>query len=464
MKNSFIYSLFVILFSGFYFVSCKDDEAIEPDKQTAEYTLSVSPDILETFSEQGGEGVITVNATKIIKSYFGDKYDESLDETKPAEFLVSVDNENFIINQQDNQVTITVTSNETAEIRTGVLSISVKRDPSIVVTIPLKQKASPIYGDTYSDYFLDVLPLNLDIFPGEGSTQTINVSATEKQMNYIDGEYVESDFVEIDFNVEIEGEGFTYQINENEVSVTASQNTDGDFRMGNLIISLTEDPTKTYNIPLSQRMDTNFPEDHVFLRLAKYNLGLVSGTFATNHNNDQSCLYTWNEAQDKSIYPAGYRMLTKEEMNKIFPDYKTNGEATYIDLGPKVNYRIIDKTAYRYELVGDFISGNLESAMRVTGRYLENSIVELETISNASWWNSNNQYDIIHYFPANGRNDGTLNNVGMRGHYWVSNEASNPSNAWVMIFSVYDTGLQDGYGKGVRGSIRCIKMLSSEQE
>ena len=70
MKNSFIYSLFVILFSGFYFVSCKDDEAIEPDKQTAEYTLSVSPDILETFSEQGGEGVITVNATKIIKSYF----------------------------------------------------------------------------------------------------------------------------------------------------------------------------------------------------------------------------------------------------------------------------------------------------------------------------------------------------------------------------------------------------------
>ena len=157
-------------------------------------------------------------------------------------------------------------------------------------------------------------------------------------------------------------------------------------------------------------------------------------------------------------------MLTKEEMNKIFPDYKTNGEATYIDLGPKVNYRIIDKTAYRYELVGDFISGNLESAMRVTGRYLENSIVELETISNASWWNSNNQYDIIHYFPANGRNDGTLNNVGMRGHYWVSNEASNPSNAWVMIFSVYDTGLQDGYGKGVRGSIRCIKMLSSEQE
>ena len=106
---------------------------------------------------------------------------------------------------------------------------------------------------------------------------------------------------------------------------------------------------------------------HVFARLAEYNIGGTAGTFAGSHKNDSSGYYKQGKAEDAC--PPGYRLPSKDEFNLFIPDLENK-----ISFTNKVAYRIIgdgiDCTAYRYELVGNFEEGAVDSQLKITGRYL----------------------------------------------------------------------------------------------
>jgi hypothetical protein len=106
----------------------------------------------------------------------------------------------------------------------------------------------------------------------------------------------------------------------------------------------------------------------------------------------------------------------------------------------KVAYRIIgdgiDCTAYRYELVGDFEGGAVDSRLKITGRYLGDNYLEEvteNTISDESWWGVHNENDIVRIFPASGQKSIFDFSNGKKGCYWSSTcDESNSGNAWCM--------------------------------
>ena len=134
--------------------------------------------------------------------------------------------------------------------------------------------------------------------------------------------------------------------------------------------------------------------------------------------------------------PPGYRLPSKDEFNLFIPDLENK-----ISFTNKVAYRIIgdgiDCTAYRYELVGNFEEGAVDSQLKITGRYLGDNYPEEiteDTISDESWWGVHNENDIVRIFPAAGNySSSSLRFKGEKGLYWSSTcNESLSSNVWCM--------------------------------
>ncbi len=131
----------------------------------------------------------------------------------------------------------------------------------------------------------------------------------------------------------------------------------------------------------------------------------------------------------------------------------------------KVAYRIIgdgiDCTAYRYELVGDFEGGAVDSRLKITGRYLGDNYPEEiteDTISDESWWGVHNENDIVRIFPAAGYyNLSYLSFKGERGFYWSSTRNESLSgNACHMHFNSRGVNIKDE-STTYKLTVRCVK-------
>ncbi|MGI6074358.1 MAG: hypothetical protein ACOYEA_06940 [Fermentimonas sp.] len=441
-------------------ISCDDDNAL-PSDQKAEYTLEINPETLTIFNSEGETKSLAVDAKKVVMNYYNDVHNPDEDVVRVADFNISIEgDENFKAEAvSDNEVKISIDANKTENSRVADLIISLKRKPEIKKIVTLRQAVFAHSGNEYSIYSIvtdknELLPFEVD----GGEPQIIEVNATRKLMKYVDGEYVDSGEEEVDYAVEIEGEGFSYSKDGKMLTIMAANNT-GYQREGTLKINVVDDEKTQVVFALNQKSGllSPFPESHVFVRLAEFNIGKTAQQFAISHNNDAIGTYEWSQAV--FACPAGYHLPSLKELNTFMPPH-----SDYVKWGSSVGnvgYAILgdanNRTAYRYEKVGTFAEGSLDARIKITGRYLGNSDVTLETISDPKWWESTNLNDVVKFFPANGRTNqsGKLENVGVRGHYWSSDEKDG-SIAYFM--SIY---LSDGYTnthyKYMGGAVRCVR-------
>jgi hypothetical protein len=71
--------------------------------------------------------------------------------------------------------------------------------------------------------------------------------------------------------------------------------------------------------------------------------------------------------------------------------------------------------------------------MKITSRNVTSSVT-IDTISGSTYWDSNNENDVIRYFPASGRSNGS--GLRMIGFFWSSTEDQiNPDHACCMFFT-----------------------------
>lgn len=261
------------------------------------------------------------------------------------------------------------------------------------------------------------------------------------------------------FTATVTGEGFSATVEGQTVTVTAEPSA----TEGMLTITLDENTAYQIAIPLTKKEEVVeypvFPDTHVFARLAEYNIGSTAGTFAGSHKNDSSGHYNWDKAKDAC--PPGYRLPSKDEFNLFIPDSENK-----ISFTNKVAYRIIgdgiDCTAYRYELVGNFEEGAVDSQLKITGRYLGDNYpkeITENTISDESWWGVHNENDIVRIFPAAGNYNSSspFKLKGEEGFYWSSTRNESLSgNAWHMHFNSRGVNIKDE-STTYKLTVRCVK-------
>lgn len=345
-RKKVLYALFLLNMS-FYFTACEVDENVSPDL-FAEYTLSVNPENLEIFNSEGDNKTITVDAKKTVKSFFDGTHDPEKDVVRIADFNVIIEgDDSFEIEMNEGEIKITAPNNETEFVRKADLIVSLKRKPEIQTAIKLRQGIYPHSGNEFYLYNLVVIPAELSIFEVEGGNQTVEITATKKLMKYVDGEYNEKSEDQTGFAASIEGEGFTVSTQENSVSVTASYNY-GYERNAILKITLSENSDKVVMIPLIQKslLLSPFPSNHVFTRLAEYNIGPTAKQFAKSHQNDASGYYDWSLAL--SACPEGWHLPSIEEMNELMPPhanyvgYSSTGVGKYTNSsGKNLKYKLV---------------------------------------------------------------------------------------------------------------------------
>jgi hypothetical protein len=122
----------------------------------------------------------------------------------------------------------------------------------------------------------------------------------------------------------------------------------------------------------------------------------------------------------------------------------------------------IDCTAYRYELVGNFEEGAVDSQLKITGRYLGDNYpkeITENTISDESWWGVHNENDIVRIFPAAGNYNSSspFKLKGEEGFYWSSTRNESLSgNAWHMHFNSRGVNIKDE-STTYKLTVRCVK-------
>lgn len=113
--------------------------------------------------------------------------------------------------------------------------------------------------------------------------------------------------------------------------------------------------------------------------------------------------------------------------------YDNNGDNVSYGLrymGPAImHYR----SAWKYEYFPD--ATGARTYMKITCRNVSPAL-SLSNISNAAFWSSNNQYDVIRYFPASGYKDsnGTLYSKG-NSSYFCSSDRDLYNDSYTMTFT-----------------------------
>ena len=211
--------------------------------------------------------------------------------------------------------------------------------------------------------------------------------------------------------------------------------------------------------------------------VAEYNVNSAGTGFVTNPTACQgSGFFTWSDAvtkfnTNKNI--AGYHLPSIDEWFSIVPKYVSPGYVRFTSSSyPKnvsetvvvqgrsitmssdfrttannVSYALRYKgtdmvSAWRYELI-DYNKNSCH--MKITSRNVTSSVT-IETISGSTYWDSNNENDVIRYFPASGRSNG----YGLRiiGFFWSATEDQiNPDYACCLLFNNTEARTSNLYSK-----------------
>lgn len=138
--------------------------------------------------------------------------------------------------------TVTISENPTNQIRNGNLKVT-QKESNKVLNIPLTQAASKV---SYN-YSFTVNPKELT-FVNTGEFKTVDVTHTKQKLV---NDKPSGSPIKVAFDAEIAGVGFSYNIIDNGVKVTASENPGTSKRTGTLNISSQENESST-TVNLSQ--------------------------------------------------------------------------------------------------------------------------------------------------------------------------------------------------------------------
>lgn len=236
-----------------------------------------------------------------------------------------------------------------------------------------------------------------------------------------------------------------------------------------------------------------FPEKRMPIEyMAHYNLDASGTGFDTTLGNTTSGLFTWDQGQAYKADPgrdetkggttiAGvrYYLPTQDQLRAVLPvsgltldTYPKVRELTetidvggakseaYIFSGMKATYKrptaapivyalrlqhtqLCMTTAYRYEFVGDFVAGSLNSYLKVTCRFLGKSYPwSIDDIDNEEFWTTNTEKDVTRYLPAAREYTGVDTQSGVSGSYWAS---SNTNPQILKLATSTQAGLGDDF-------------------
>ncbi len=240
-------------------------------------------------------------------------------------------------------------------------------------------------------------------------------------------------------------------------------------------------PVKTEAFAAAKSYHTGLDIDRPRMPLeyvAEYNLA-DDDTFADSHANNASAYYSWDETTtkflSKTIDYKPYRLPQISDYRGIFPiagigwntNYSTpeqrsewltigdiaynNVASSYTSRGDGIIYglKFINTpdlmVAYRYQIMGQFAVGSLDSHLKISARYLGPDFSgDVSTIAQESFWESNNTEDIIRHFPLCGfYRDSQLSYQGVLGYYWSA--STSYQRAWMGDGNLIGTG---GFGIG----------------
>ena len=449
MKRKFKISIGLTLFAALLALSCNKTEKHYPDRpeQKAVYELAVSPNNDIVFEQSGGRVEITVDAKKTVHTYVDGVVDDSKDRTIPADFIVSMEDDDFIKYEMDgNKIIITAMKNDDIRLHSVNMVISMKRKPDIAEAINVRLYMEPIHGEEYYICDMTTSPVFLEPFPYAGGTRKIKVTSSNKVMKFTNGVYVEDSIVDAPFNVAVEGEGFSYTVDGNVINVTAS--AFDEKRSGKATVILVDDPSKNVSYDLLQ-FECKYPSmplEHPFTRLAEYNIGKTPKKFLTTHENTAAGMYKLSDA--KNACPDGYHLLTLDEIGTFM---LTKPEAVKYGSGPA--YRIVDDIAFKYEKVGNFVNGNNDAHLMITARNLGGNNDSPDDIKAVGYWDEDNGCDLVKIFPMIGRN-GEHNDYGSKAQYWIDG----PTVTFFM--GANDAYLNPGgYSASTLEGVRCVRNL-----
>ncbi len=105
------------------------------------------------------------------------------------------------------------------------------------------------------------------------------------------------------------------------------------------------------------------------------------------------------------------------------------------------------RSAWKYEYFPDATGAH--TYMKITCRNVSPAL-SLSNISNAAFWSSNNQYDVIRYFPASGYKESPNGATTAKGNssYFCSSTRETGANSWTTSFSntrAYSTYFDNDY-------------------
>lgn len=227
-------------------------------------------------------------------------------------------------------------------------------------------------------------------------------------------------------------------------------------------------------------------------------------TFASSHNNDQSILFNWEEANNKfsSIVIDGtsYHLPSKEEWLGIIsyssddikfnevsqsnnvPEFVVIGgdggknyTADYKNMNNGTTYALRFKAApsaetphaadnsmlcaYRYKRVGTFAPNSLDSGVEITVRYLGTDFVgNIDNISSDAFWDNNDENNIVRRLSASGSVWGNnAYNLGVSGFYWSTTQGSTPDRARVTTLNENTVYSHDENLKQFKFSVRLFR-------
>lgn len=235
---------------------------------------------------------------------------------------------------------------------------------------------------------------------------------------------------------------------------------------------------------------------HPIEYFCEYNLAPDGLSFMKNHSNEGALYIDYEEAVKKytkvEIEGKKYHLPDKLEMSIIFPDLAIiefgdgskydNNEETISVAGEVKQYNAFYRsvgahTCYALRFIGNdnkWLSAwqydYVENPSDNTGKYLvvtcrplgPNFKGDINTVANKDFWTSNNEKDIVRYFPAAGfistTEDGESKapeNVGAYGHYWTATSSSESmgENAY---FNMYYVGIFIN-GKAIKLPVRLMK-------
>jgi hypothetical protein len=156
-----------------------------------------------------------------------------------------------------------------------------------------------------------------------------------------------------------------------------------------------------YHLPSIEEWRSIIPQSENYIRL-----------------NSTSSNYNYNNVTETVVVQGQSITMTSDFNNS------TANNITYA-----IRYKGTNMvSAWRYELLN---YNTTTCHIKITTRCVA-STTTIADITNATFWNNNNANDVVHYFPASGRSNGTGRNT--IGYFWSSSEDSNPSYGYCMYF------------------------------